>query len=99
MKTITTILATMFLSTAAMANVPMRSIDETTIVTKDSMIVLDKRERTFWKLDYNCKLPISTESNVKFLTNERMLRKGSKVSFKIDDKDPHKCLIVKVSSL
>ena len=99
MKIITTLLATMFLSTTAMANGPMRSINENTIVTKDSMIVLDKRERTFWKLEYDCVLPISTESNVKFLTNERMLRKGSKVSFKIDDQDPHKCLIVKVSSL
>jgi hypothetical protein len=90
----------MFVSTTALANVPVRNINNTTIMTKDSMIVLDKRAGSFWKVETSCDLPITADSEVRFLTNERVIRKGSRVTFVIDSKEnKHQCSVQSVAKV
>jgi len=90
----------MFVSTTALANVPARNINNTTIMTKDAMIVLDKRAGAFWKVETSCDLPITSDSKVRFTTNERVIREGSKVTFVIDSKEnTHKCSVKSVAKV
>lgn len=91
----------MFMSAGAFANVPINKIDHNTIMTKDSMIILDKKESTFWKVETSCKLPITGESNVRFISHSRVIRKGSDLTFIIDSdrKNPHKCQVRTVAKV
>ena len=89
----------MFVSASAFANnIPIKNINHTTIMTKDAMIVLDKRAGEFWKVQTGCELPIKMDSNVRFVSDSRVIRKGTKVTFIIDTKrNKHTCSIQKVS--
>lgn len=88
----------MLISTSAFANIPINNINHTTIMTKDSMIVLDKRAGEFWKVQTGCDLPIKMDSNVRFVSNSRIIKKGTQVTFIIDTKrNKHTCSIQKVS--
>ena len=67
-------------------------------MTKDAMIVLDKRAGEFWKVQTNCDLPIKMDSSVKFVSKSRVIRKGAEVTFIIDTKrNAHTCSIQKIS--
>ena len=91
------VLALAFSSTA-FANIPAHNINHTTIMTKDSMIVLDKRAGTFWKVQTGCELPIKTDSNVRFVSHSRVIKKGTEVTFIIDtNRNKHRCSVQKVS--
>ena len=88
----------MFVSTSAFANIPIRDINHTTIMTKDALIVLDRRAGTFWKVETSCDLPLTVDSNVRFMSDARVIRKGTEVTFLIDSKrNKHKCSVEKVS--
>lgn len=92
------LIALMLVSTSAFANIPIRSINHTTIMTKDAMIVLDKKAGKFWKVETSCDLPITVESNVRFISDSRVIRKGTEVTFLIDSKrNKHKCAVQKIS--
>jgi len=98
MKYLIAVLA--FVSSAAFANIPVHSINNTTIMTKDAMIVLDKRAGKFWKVETSCDLPINVNSNVKFVSNSRVIKEGTQVTFVIDTtRNKHRCSIQKISSI
>lgn len=87
-----------FVSTSAFANIPIRDINHTTIMTKDALIVLDRRAGTFWKVETSCDLPLTVDSNVRFMSDARVIKKGTEVTFLIDSKrNKHKCSVEKVS--
>lgn len=88
------------LSTAAFANIPAHNVNHTTIMTKDSMIILDKRAGKFWKVETGCNLPIDNNSKVRFATNSRIIKEGTAITFTINEAaDKHRCSIQKVSKL
>lgn len=95
------IVALMFISTSAFANnIPIKNINHTTIMTKDAMIVLDKRAGKFWKVETSCDLPITVDSKVRFVSDARIIRKGTKVTFLIDtERNKHQCSVQKVSTV
>lgn len=89
-----------FASSAAFANIPVHNINHTTVMTKDAMIVLDKRAGKFWKVETSCDLPIDVNSNVKFVSSSRIIKEGTQVTFFIDtQRNKHRCSIQKVSSI
>lgn len=99
MKTLIALVA-LVLSTTAFANIPAHNIDHTTIMTKDSMIILDKRAGKFWKVETGCNLPIDNDSKVRFVTHSRIIKEGTAVTFTINKtSDKHRCSIQKVSKL
>lgn len=88
------------LSTVAFANIPAHNVNHTTIMTKDSMIILDKRAGKFWKVETGCNLPIDNNSKVRFATNSRIIKEGTAITFTINETaDKHRCSIQKVSKL
>lgn len=90
----------MIASTSAFANIPVQNINHTTIMTKDSMFVLDKKAGTFWKVQTTCDLPIKNSSNIRFVTNNRIIKKGTQVTFLIDTRsNKHQCAVQSVSAL
>jgi hypothetical protein len=94
------IAALIFISTSAFANIPIQNIDHTTIMTKDTMFVLDKRAGKFWKVETGCELPIDINSNVKFVSSSRIIKEGTQVTFVIDTlRNKHRCSIQKISSI
>lgn len=98
MKTLLAILLFVASSTALANTLPIQKISHTTIMTRDSMIVLDKRAGTFWKVKTGCELPIKMDSNVRFISNSRVIRKGTEVTFLIDTKEnKHTCSVQKIS--
>lgn len=88
-------------SLAYAGEINVRNIDHTTVMTKDSMIILDKREGKFWKTDLNCQLPLDTDSKVSFKTAARTIKEGSELTFIIGSKpkDKHNCKVVSLASL
>lgn len=90
----------MFVSASAFANIPVQNIDHTTVVTKDAMIILDKRAGKFWKVETGCNLPINVDSNVRFVSSSRIIKEGTQVTFVIDSlRNKHNCSIQKISSI
>lgn len=91
------------LPTFAEANIPIKNIDHTTVMTKDAMIILDKRAGKFWKTDLSCVLPISSDSKVSFQTVHRTIKEGSEITFVIGDnpkrQDRLNCKVIRLASL
>ena len=82
--------------------VKVTNIDHTTVMTKDAMIILDKRAGKFWKTEFNCSLPINANSKVSFKTVHRTIKEGSEITFIIGDlkKDnQHNCKVLRLASL
>lgn len=96
--------ALLLFPTLAFANeVPVKNIDHTTVMTKDAMIILDKRAGKFWKTDLNCTLPIDSDSKVSFQTVHRTIKEGSELTFIIGSKqsreNKHNCKVISLASL
>ena len=93
----------LLLPSMAFANeVNIKYIDHTTVMTKDSMIILDKKAGKFWKTDLNCVLPIDTDSKISFKTVHRTIKEGSELTFIIGTpkKDNHhNCKVSRLASL
>jgi len=103
-KVVNKYLATLLLlPSMAFANeVNIKHIDHTTVMTKDSMIILDKKAGKFWKTDLNCVLPINTDSKVSFKTAHRTIKEGSELTFIIGDlkrDNHHNCKVSRLASL
>lgn len=81
--------------------VNIRNIDHTTIMTKDAMIILDKKAGKFWNANLDCELPITTDSKVNFKTATRTIKKGSELTFIIGSKqkDEHLCRVITLAAL
>ena len=90
-----TLLALLF-STSVFADVPVHITKNTTLMTKTGMIVYDKRQGDYWKIETACNLPIEQNSDVRFVTKARTFKKGTRVIFFIDD-NRHTCKVEKVS--
>lgn len=85
-------------SASVFANIPVHNLKHTTLMTKDSMFVLDKRAGNFWKVETSCELPIQPNSKIRFVSNSRVIKEGTQITFMIDTlKNKHKCDIQKVS--
>jgi len=90
----------LLLPSMAFANeVNIKHIDHTTVMTKDSMIILDKKAGKFWKTDLNCVLPINTDSKVSFKTVHRTIKEGSELTFIIGKDNHHNCKVSRLASL
>jgi len=90
----------LLLPSMAFANeVNIKYIDHTTVMTKDSMIILDKKAGKFWKTDLNCVLPINTDSKVSFKTVHRTIKEGSELTFIIGKDNHHNCKVSRLASL
>jgi hypothetical protein len=81
--------------------VNIRNIDHTTIMTKDAMVILDKKAGKFWNASLDCNLPITTDSKVNFKTDTRTIKKGSELTFIIGSKqkDTHLCRVTTLAAL
>lgn len=81
--------------------VNIRHIDHTTIMTKDTMVILDKTAGKFWNANLDCKLPITTDSKVNFKTDSRTIKEGSELTFIIGSKqkDKHQCRVTTLAAL
>lgn len=94
------LIALIFASSSAFANIPAHNINHTTIMTKDAMIVLDKKSGKFWKVQTSCDLPINADSNVRFVLKTRAIKEGSQLTFMIDERrNKHTCSVQKISLL
>jgi len=97
------LLATLFLipSFAFASEINVRNIDHTTIMTKDAMVILDKRAGKFWNANLDCKLPITSDSRVNFQTATRTIKEGSELTFIIGSKqkDKHLCRVTTLAAL
>lgn len=91
----------LLLPTIAYADVSIKHIDHTTVMTKDSMVILDKTNSIFWKADLDCVLPIDSDSNVKFSTVGRKIKKDSEITFIIETDKPFKkrCSVKTIAAL
>ena len=81
--------------------VNIRHMDHTTIMTKDAMVILDKRGGKFWNANLDCKLPITTDSKVNFKTDSRIIKEGSELTFIIGSKrkEEHLCRVTTLAAL
>ena len=93
--------ALLIFPTMAFADVSIKHIDHTTVMTKDSMVILDKTNSIFWKADLDCVLPIDSDSNVKFSTVGRKIKKDSEITFFIETDKPLKkrCSVKTIAAL
>lgn len=90
-----TLLALLF-STSAFADIPVNITKNTTLMTKTGMIVYDKRQGDYWKIETACNLPIEQNSDVRFATKARTFKEGTRVVFFIND-DRHTCKVAKIT--
>lgn len=81
--------------------VNIRNIDHTTIMTKDAMVILDRKAGKFWNANLDCELPITTDSKVNFKTATRTIKKGSELTFIIGSKqkNEHLCRVTTLAAL